>query len=144
MINVNQYRQRLRRLAVRAVCLVMVSMAVWSGAWVPGAMAVGSQKAGEVMNARAAAELDRMAGEGTSDQLEGAVQETTGKMKRGVGEATGQFRGTTDQAEGAADQLKGSIKRDVGKAKGAAADAGDDIQDKADGVVESIKDFFDR
>lgn len=144
MVNVNQYRQQLRRLAVRAICLVMVSMAVWSGAWVPGAMALGSQKAGEVMNARAAAELDRMAGEGTSDQLEGTVQETTGKIKRGVGEATGQFEGTTDQVEGAGDQLKGSIKRDVGKAKGAAADAGDDIQDTADGVVESIKDFFDR
>ncbi len=143
MINVNQYRQRLRRLAVRAACLVMVSMAVWSGAWVPGAMA-DSSKAGEVMSARATAELDRMAGEGTSDRLEGAVQETTGRIKRGVGEATGQFEGTTDQMEGAADQVKGGIKRDVGRAKGAAADAGDDIQDTADGVVESIKDFFDR
>lgn len=144
MIQINQYRQRLKRLAVRAVCLMMVSLVVWSGAWVPGAIALGSESASDVLNSRAAAELDRMSGEGTSDRLEGAVQETTGKVKRGVGEVTGQYEGTAKQAEGAADQLKGSVKRDVGKAKGAAADVGDDIQDKADGVVESIKDFFDR
>lgn len=144
MIKINQYRQQLKRLAVRAVCLVMVSMAVWSGAWVSGATALGSGSASEVLNSRAAAELDRMSGEGTSDQLKGAVQETAGKVKRGVGEVTGQYEGTAKQAEGAADQLKGSVKRDVGEAKSGAADLGDDIQDKADGVVESIKDFFDR
>ena len=144
MIRVNQYRQRLKRLAVRAVCLMMVSMAVWSGAWVPGAVALGSEPASEVLNSRAAAELYCMSGAGTSDRLEGTVQEAAGKVKRGVGEVTGEYDGTAKQAEGAADQLTGSVKRNVGKAKGAAADVGDDIQDTADGVVESIKDFFDR
>ena len=43
MIKFNQYRQQLKRLAVRAVCLVMVSMAVWGGAWVPGSWPYLSQ-----------------------------------------------------------------------------------------------------
>ena len=146
----DQYRKLLKRLAVRTVCLAMVVVAVWGGAWMPSAIAVGSQAAADVVNERASAELDRMAGAGTSDQLEGAAQKTVGKVKRGVGEVTGQvddsFSGKVDsatqQAGGAADELKGKVKRDVGRAKGAAADAGEEAKDTAGGVVESIKDFF--
>lgn len=151
MVAFNQYRQKLKVLAVRAACLIMVTVAVWGGAWVPGAAAVGSEKAGAVMNERAAAELDRMSGEGTSDQLKGAVQDTVGKAKRGVARATdglddslsGKLDNTSDRMDGAADELKGEANRNIGKAKGAAADASDDAKDKAQGIVESIKDFFD-
>lgn len=146
----NQYRQKLKSLAVRSLCLLMITVAVWGGAWVPGATAVGSEKAGAIMNERAAAELDRMSGEGTSDQLEGAVQNAAGKAKRGVARVTGELDNSagdrldtaTDRMGGAADELKGNAKRDVGRAKGAASDAGDDAEGKGKGVVESIKDFF--
>ncbi len=151
MVAFNQYRQKLKALAMRAACLIMVTVAVWGGAWVPGAAAVGSEKAGAVMNERAAAELDRMSGEGTSDQLKGAVQENVGKAKRGVARVTdglddslGDKADTaTDRMSGAADELKGKVNRDIGKAKGAAADASDKAEDKGEGIVESIKDFFD-
>ncbi len=150
MTEFSRYLRLLKRLTVRTVCLAMVAVAVWGGGWMPSAIAVGSQAAADVANERAAAELDRMAGAGTSDQLEGATQKTVGKFKRGVGEVTGQaddsFSGkldsTAQKAEGATDELKGAVKRDVGRAKGAAAEAGDDIKDTAGGVVESIKDFF--
>lgn len=150
MIKFDHYRRLLKRLAVRAVCLAMVAVAVWGGAWMPSAIAVGSQAAGEVVNERAAAELDRMSGAGTSDQLEGAAQKTVGKVKRGVGEVTGRtddslsgkFDSASQKAEGATDEFAGKVKRGVGQAKGAAAEAGDDLEDGANGVVESIKDFF--
>lgn len=150
MIKFDYYRRLLKRLTVRAVCLAMIAVAVWGGAWMPSAIAVGSQSAAAVENGRAAAELDRMAGAGTSDQLEGAAQKTVGKMKRGVGEVTGRtddslsgkFDSAAQKAEGATDEFAGKVKRDVGRAKGAAADAGDDLEDNAGGVVESIKDFF--
>lgn len=146
-----QYRQRLKQLAVRVACLAMVAVAVWGGAWVPAATAVGSQEAAAVINDRAAAELDRMSGAGTSDQLEGAAQETVGKVKRGVGRVTGQadnslgdkLDSATTRMGGAADEAKGKMKRDIGQAKGAADRAGDKAEDKAEGVIESIKDFFD-
>ncbi|MGB3294204.1 MAG: CsbD family protein [Phormidesmis sp.] len=150
MVKFDQYRRLLKRLAVRTVCAAMVAVAVWGGAWMPNAIAVGSQAAADVVNERAAAEVDRMAGAGTSDQLEGAAQKTVGKMKRGLGEVTGQaddsLSGKLDSAgqkiEGRTDELKGKVKRDVGRTKGAAAEAGDDIEDTAGGVMESIKDFF--
>ena len=150
MVAFNQYSQKLKALAVRALCLVMVAVAVWGGAWVPSAAAVGSEEAGAVMNERAAAELDRMSGEGTSDQLKGTMQDTVGKTKRGVARVTdglddslgGRVDNATDRMGGAADELKGKVNRGIGRAKGAAADANDEAEDKAEGVVESIKDFF--
>jgi uncharacterized protein YjbJ (UPF0337 family) len=148
----NQYRLNLKKLAVRAACLVLVTVAVWGVAWIPPAMAatVGSEKAAAVMNERAAAELDRVSGPGTSDQLEGAVQKTVGKTKRGISRVTGnsgdslggKLNNVADRLEGSADELKGQMKRDIGRAKGAAADAGDEVEDTTKGVVESVKDFF--
>lgn len=147
---ISQYRKAVRRLAVRAFCLAMVTLAVWSGACVPGAMAVGSEKAGAVVSERAAAELDRVAGSGTSDFVEGAAQGVAGKAQRDIGGVKDQFSDSpsnqvdsaTDRLGGAANQVTGKVKRDVGRAKGAAADTADDIEDGAEGVVESIKDFF--
>jgi uncharacterized protein YjbJ (UPF0337 family) len=147
---VTQYGQdigrRVRRFFIYAVCLAMVSMTVWGTALTPSAVAagVGSQSAADVVNSRAAAELDRVSGEGTSDKLEGAAQETAGKVKRGISRVGDDVNGATNQLDGSADQLEGKVKRDVGRAKGAAADAGEDIKEGADGVVESIKSFFNK
>jgi uncharacterized protein YjbJ (UPF0337 family) len=132
-----QYRLNLKKIAVQAACLMMVTITVWGVAWIPNATAasVGSEKAAAVMNERAAAELDRVSGAGTSDQLEGTVQKTVGKTKRGLSQAA-------DRLDGSADELKGQMKRDIGRAKGAAANAGDEVEDTTKGVVESVKDFF--
>jgi uncharacterized protein YjbJ (UPF0337 family) len=159
MVAFSQYRLKLKKLAVQAACLMLVAVAVWGGVWIPGASAAGSREAGNIMNERAAAELDRKAGAGTSDQLKGNIDKTVGKTKRGLGRLNDNINDASDRnlgdklgtkldnaakrLDGSTDELKGEIKRDVGRAKGATAEAGDDIKDKTNSVVESIKDFFD-
>ena len=144
--------KKLRQVAARVACLLMVTVAVWGGAWSPGAMqsamAVGSEAAGAVVNERAAAELDRVAGAGTSDQLEGAVQGAVGSVKRGAADLSDKIDGADldslgNRLDGATDELAGKVKRDVGRTKSAADDLGDDVEESAEGFVESIKDFFD-
>lgn len=130
--------------AIRAMCLLMVTTALWVG-FVPTAHAVGSQEAAEVANERAAAELDSVAGAGTSDQLEGAVDGAVGSVKRQINKA-GEVLNTTDvtdRVDAATDELSGKVKRDVGRAKAAASDMGDEIEQSADSVVDSIREFFD-
>lgn len=135
-------RRQLKQIVVRTACLLMVSAAVWSGAGLllgmPSALAVGSEAAGEVVNERAAAELDRVAGAGTSDKLGGAVQETVGKVKRGAAD----LKDTLDidtagtKLEGTADELKGKAKRgaaDIGDALGA-----DTLGTKVDGATDEL------
>lgn len=137
--------QRMKRVTVQAVCLVMVTFIALGGAWVPSAQAVGSDEAAAVINERASNELDRTLGAGTSDQLEGTVDGAIGNVKRSIGQVGDNLDldKAASQLDGAADQLKGKIKRDVGRAKSAAAEAGDDIEDTSEGIVESIKDLFD-
>ncbi len=134
----------LKRWVSQIACLMLATV-VFFGTSVSAASAVGSQAAADVVNERAAAELDRSIGAGTSDQLEGAVDSTVGKVKRGIGEAKDAVDADSaaDKLGGTADQLKGKAKRSVGQAKGAAADAADDAEDTAGGVIESIKEFFD-
>ena len=139
---------RVKRMAARLACLLLVTVAVWSGAWLPSfatnAMAVGSKAAGAVVTERAANELDRVAGAGTSDKIEGTVQETVGSAKRAaadLGDVDVDSMG--NKLDGKTDELAGKVKRDVGRAKSAAADLGDEAEDQAEGFVESIKDFFD-
>ena len=76
MAKFNQYRHQLKRFVVKAVCLLMVAATVWGGGWVPSANAVGSEKAAEIMQDRAAAELDRMGGEKSDDVLKEAARDT--------------------------------------------------------------------
>lgn len=142
--SVSKAAAKLRKLAAFAMCLTLLVVGTWSSVWVLDAQAVGSEKAGEIMNDRAAREIDRMAGEGTSDRLEGAVDGAVGTLKRAASDV-----GDLDadkaarKLDGATDELKGKVKRDVGRAKAAAADVGEDIEDSSEGIVESIKEFFD-
>ncbi|MEM6596728.1 MAG: hypothetical protein AAF810_17890 [Cyanobacteria bacterium P01_D01_bin.36] len=137
-------RQRLKRLSVRAVCLLWVVIAIWGAAWVPQANAdsvgVGSEKAAAIVRERAANELDRVAGQGSSDFIEGIAQESLGKAKRKVGQLTDDVDSSVD---GAADQLEGSLKRDVGSLKNKAENIGDDLGDAAEDALDSVRDFFD-
>ncbi|MGB3669216.1 MAG: hypothetical protein WBG63_06945 [Phormidesmis sp.] len=149
-----QYAKQFKSLIFRWACVLLVTFTVWGGAVVPSAVAdsvgVGSDKAGDVMLDRAAKELDRTAGAGTSDFVEGAVDGSVGKVKRGFGEAKGQLddslegqlEGAANRVEGATDQLKGKAKRDAGRLKGKASDAGDDIEESTESIVDAVKDFF--
>lgn len=55
------------------------------------------------------------------DQVKGAVDDVAGRIKRQVGEWTGD---TGTQAEGAAQQVKGKVEKAWGNVKDAARDAG--------------------
>ena len=135
MFWLERHWQSASKFFARTVCSLLVAIALWGGFCVPGAIAAGSQTATDVVNSRAAAELDRVAGEGTSEQLTGKVQKDIGRVKRSVGEVTGQLDGATDE-------LKGKVRKDIGQAKRAADDAGDSLEDTTNQVVESVKDFF--
>lgn len=117
MARFDQYRYRLRRFAVKALCLLMVAATVWGGAWVSSASAVGSEKAAEILKERAAAELDRMSSK------------------------TSAFDADLD-IDSAGRELKGKVKRDVRRTKSKAAELGDDLEDAADSVVDSVKDLL--
>ncbi len=157
----NRWRaQRLGSLIVRYACVLLLTVAAWGGAFTPNAMAdsinsgsdvgVGSNKAGEIVLDRAARELDRSVGEGTSDFVEGAVEGSVGKVKSGIGEAKsnlddsldGQLSGAGDRVEGTADQLEGKAKRNIGRLEGKASDVGDDVEESAEGIIDAVKDFF--
>jgi uncharacterized protein YjbJ (UPF0337 family) len=59
------------------------------------------------------------------DRVKGAVNDTAGRVKRQVGEWTGD---TNAQVEGAAQQVKGKAQKAWGNVKDAARDAGKDAQ----------------
>ena len=61
------------------------------------------------------------------DRIEGKVDDIKGRVKRQVGEWTGDENA---QAEGAADQVKGKTQNAFGKAKDAVRDAADDLRDR--------------
>ena len=111
MAKFDQYRRLLKRFAIRAVCLFMVAAAVWGGGWVPNAHAVGSERAAEIMQNRAAAELDRMAG--NKSEIDPDVD-----------------------LDKAGRELKGKVNSDVRKTKSKAAKLGDDVEDAAGNLVD--------
>lgn len=61
------------------------------------------------------------------DRIEGKMDDIKGRVKRQVGEWTGDENA---QAEGAADQAKGKTQNAFGKAKDAIRDAADDLKDR--------------
>lgn len=117
MAKFDQYRHLLKRFAIKALCLFMVAAAVWGGGLVPSAHAVGSERAAEIMQNRAAAELDRMAGD------KSAINSDIDLDKAGK-------------------ELKSKVKSDVRKTKSKAAQLGDDVEDAAGNIVDSVKDLL--
>jgi uncharacterized protein YjbJ (UPF0337 family) len=63
------------------------------------------------------------------DRIEGKVDDVKGRVKRQVGEWTGD---TDMQVEGAADQVKGKTQNAWGKMKDAARDTMDDANQQGD------------
>lgn len=120
--------------AAKALCLSLLAAVLLNIVAVPGAIALDSDSA-ELAMSRAASEVDRVVGEGTSNQIEGKAQRDIGKVKQSVGKVTG-------QVEGAADQVKGKVKSDIGRTQQAADNAGDTAEDTMEDLVDSVKDFF--
>ncbi|MGB7414596.1 MAG: CsbD family protein [Thermosynechococcaceae cyanobacterium] len=81
---------------------------------------------------KAKSDLDSTVGAGTSNKLEGAVQEATGTVQSKIGNAQ-------NRAEGTAKKLDGRAKRDVGQVQGTAEDIGSEVQDAAKGITDSVK-----
>ena len=63
------------------------------------------------------------------DRIEGKMEDVKGRVKRQVGEWTGD---TNAQAEGAADQVKGKAQNAWGKMKDAARDSMDDANQQGE------------
>ena len=121
----------------RIVCVGLAALVIGStllmGFSAPAA-ALGNE-AGDIVQGRAERELDRKAGAGTANQLEGSAQENFGKAQRQVEKVTGGNDGLKNQAQG-------RTQRDVGRTQEAVEDATDAAKDSAEGFVESVKDFF--
>jgi uncharacterized protein YjbJ (UPF0337 family) len=73
------------------------------------------------------------------DRIKGAMDDAAGRVKRQVGEWTGD---TNTQVEGAAQQIKGKTEKFVGQVKDAARDANrnSDARTDADGEREHERD----
>jgi uncharacterized protein YjbJ (UPF0337 family) len=67
------------------------------------------------------------------DKVKGAVNDAAGRVKRQVGEWTGD---TNAQVEGAAQQVKGKAQKAWGNVKDAARDAGQSVQNSHESGVE--------
>lgn len=63
-----------------------------------------------------------------TDKAKGLANEAAGKVKQGIGSATGSER---LQAEGAAQEAKGDAQKAVGDAKGAVKDTASNVADAA-------------
>jgi uncharacterized protein YjbJ (UPF0337 family) len=74
-----------------------------------------------------------------SDRVKGKMDDVKGRVKRQVGEWTGDENA---QAEGAADQAKGKVQNAWGKLKDGVRDAADDVKENDDnrGNVDRDKD----
>jgi len=62
------------------------------------------------------------------DRIEGAGKDLKGKVKEGIGKATGS---TKMEVEGKMDQVAGKVQNSYGKAKDAVDDAADDAADRS-------------
>ncbi|HIK31270.1 MAG TPA: CsbD family protein [Oscillatoriales cyanobacterium M59_W2019_021] len=89
------------------------------------------------LDSKAKSDLDTVAGAGTSDKLEGQVDQALGKAQRDLGKVSG-------QVEGAARQAKGKAKEDIGTTRQAIENAADNAEDASDSAFDSIKNFFSR
>ena len=67
------------------------------------------------------------------DRVKGTIDDATGRVKRQVGEWTGD---TKTQAEGAAQQVKGKIEKAVGQIKDSAREAAHHADRDSDVVIE--------
>lgn len=87
-------------------------------------------------DAKGKSALDKLVGAGTSNQIEGKVDQAIGKTKEELGN-------TRQRVEGAAQKLEGQTEENIGKAQNAAEKAAYEAEDKSENLIESVKSFFD-
>lgn len=80
--------------------------------------------------------LENIFGSGTKEKVEGKAQEDIGRVKRGVGEVTGQGEGVIEQAKGKAKQTKGEAENVLEK-------AGSNLKRTTERVSDAVKDALD-
>ncbi len=123
--------QAKRLMSLGILALILCSGLVFG--W--GAPAAANNAAGQVMQNRAEQELDRVAGAGTANQIEGRATEDLGRVQRQVGQVTNQTKGVAKQVEGRA-------QKDIGRTQSALENAADTVEDSTDNLVDSVKNFL--
>lgn len=129
----NAIATRLQRIFCVGLATLVIGSSLLFGFSAPAA-AVGN-KAGDVVQNRAERELDRVAGSGTANQIEGRAKEDLGRVQRQVDKVTG-------DTDGLGNQVQGRAQKDIGRAQSAVEDAADAAQDTGEGIVDSVKSFF--
>ncbi len=66
--------------------------------------------------------------DGTGDKIRGAIDETKGEIKQGIGDLTDD---NSLKAEGILDEMKGKAEQFLGDLKDKVEDIGDDLERKA-------------
>jgi uncharacterized protein YjbJ (UPF0337 family) len=89
------------------------------------------------MDRKAKSDVDKVAGYGTSDKLEGQVDKASGKIQRDLGKSRGEI-------EGAAKQARGKAKEDIGTTRRGIEKTADRADKASDNAIDSIKNFFSR
>ncbi|RZM78660.1 CsbD family protein [Leptolyngbya iicbica] len=122
--------ERIKKVLIVCTLAIAASCSLLLG-W--GTPAYAGTDAADVIQDRAEQEFDRMAGEGSVNQIKGKAREDLGRVQRQFG----------DDIEGAAQQAKGKAQKDIGRTQAAADQAADAAQERAENVVDKVKDFFD-
>jgi uncharacterized protein YjbJ (UPF0337 family) len=122
--------ERIKQVVIVCTLAIAASCSLLLG-W--GAPAYAGSDAANVVQDRAEQEFDRVAGEGSVNQIKGKAREDLGRVQRQLG----------DDVEGAAKQVQGKAQKDIGRTQAAADQAAEAAQEQADNVVDKVKNFFD-
>ena len=79
--------------------------------------------------------VDKVLGAGTTDKIQGKVEQDIGTVERNLGEIKG-------QAKGAAKQIEGRAKQDIGEVKSRMDEASSDLEEASESAMDAIKHFF--
>ncbi len=99
-----------------------------------------ADNAAEALDRKAKSGLDSVAGSGTSDKLEGKVQETVGTAKQKIGDID-------ENVEGGMQRVKGNLQQAAGEAKGNMYETPTDYPEATgsgqEGPMNAIRNLFD-
>ncbi|MEM7554746.1 MAG: CsbD family protein [Cyanobacteria bacterium P01_A01_bin.84] len=90
---------------------------------------------GKNIKQKAKNDFDTVLGSGSSDKVEGKVEQALGNAEQSLGKVTG-------QAKGVSKQVSGRAKQDIGRTKDAAEDLGSEVKENTESTVDNIRDFF--
>lgn len=97
-----------------------------------------SNKPVSAMDQTAREMVDEVVGAGTSDRIQGQVDEA-------IGAATQQVSTTpSQQVKGSLKQVQGQVEQSIGRTKQTAEDLGSQVQAASEEFVKSVQDAFDR